>query len=69
MKLFEKNVGQTDKMVRLVVGVLLLAAAYFVQADMIIRGVLGLVGLVMLFTGTMGTCLLYSLVGVNTAKK
>jgi hypothetical protein len=69
MKLFEKNVGQIDKIVRLVVGVLLLAGAYFVQADMIVRGVLGLVGVVMLFTGIMGTCLLYSLVGVNTAKK
>ena len=69
MKLFEKNVGKTDKMVRLVVGVLLLAAAYFVQADLLVRGIIGLVGVVMLFTGIMGTCALYSLIGVNTAKK
>ena len=69
MKLFEKNVGQTDKTVRLAVGMLLLLAAYFVQADLLVRGILGLVGVVMLFTGFMGTCLLYSLVGLNTAKK
>ena len=48
MKLFEKNVGQTDKTVRLAVGMLLLLAAYFVQADLLVRGILGLVGVVML---------------------
>ncbi len=68
MKLFEKNVGQVDRIVRIVIGVALLAAAYLWQTDVIVRGIVGLVGLVALFTGIMGTCTLYSLIGVNTNK-
>jgi len=69
VKLFEKNVGGMDKNVRIVVGVLLLAAGYFLQADMLVRAVIALVGVVLGLTGIMGTCMLYSLIGVNTAKK
>jgi len=69
MKLFEKNVGGMDKNARIVIGILLLAAAYLVQADMLVRGIIGIVGAIVLFTGLMGTCALYSLIGVNTAKK
>ncbi|MCX6772602.1 MAG: DUF2892 domain-containing protein [Candidatus Micrarchaeota archaeon] len=69
MKLFEKNIGKTDKMVRVAVGILLLAAAYLFQGDMLVRGLLGLVGVVMLVTAITSSCLLYSLIGMNTAKK
>jgi hypothetical protein len=69
MKLFEKNVGGMDKTARLVLGPLLIVAGYLLPADALVRGIIALLGLVLLFTGVMGTCLLYSLIGVNTAKK
>jgi hypothetical protein len=69
MKFFEKNVGQVDRIVRIVLGVALLATAYLWQAGIIVQGIVGLVGLVALFTGIIGTCALYSLVGINTNKK
>lgn len=69
MKLFEKNVGQMDRIARIVAGALLLVGAYVLQADMLIRGLLALIGVVLLFTGIMGTCMIYSLIGVNTAEK
>jgi hypothetical protein len=69
MGLFDKNVGKTDMMVRVGVGVLLLIVAYFLQADMLVRGIIGVVGLVLLVTGLMNRCMLYSLLGINTSKK
>lgn len=69
MKLFEKNVGGIDKAARIFAGILLLAGAYLVQADLLIKAVIALVGIVVLFTGVMGTCTLYTLLGINTAKK
>ncbi len=69
MKLFEKNVGGLDKVARLAFGALLLIVAYFLQADIVARSIVGLVGAIVLFTGISGSCLLYSLIGLNTAKK
>lgn len=68
MKLFEKNVGGIDRIVRLALGLALLGAGYiFVAAPL--SYVVMLLGLVLLLTGIMRTCLLYNLVGVNTAEK
>lgn len=62
--MFERNVGTTDRAVRVVVGLALLAG-FFVFPDAGLRW-LFLIGVVPLATGLMGTCGLYSLIGVNT---
>lgn len=54
------NVGTMDRMVRIVVGVALLAAGGIFQSWW------GLVGLLPLLTGLMRFCALYSLLGINT---
>lgn len=59
----EQNVGSTDKMIRIVAGVILLLILLFVQS--VIRWI-GLLGIVMLATAFLGTCPIYTLLGMST---
>ncbi len=59
--MFKTNVGGWDKIVRIVIGVALLALGAFGPI-----GWWGLIGLVPLLTGLMGSCPLYSIVGMST---
>jgi hypothetical protein len=56
-----QNVGGIDKILRIVVGLVLIALAATGTI-----GVWGYVGLVPLATGLMGWCALYPLLGMNT---
>lgn len=55
------NVGGIDKILRIVVGLILITLA---ATSMI--GVWGWIGVVPLLTGLFGTCPLYSVLGMNT---
>lgn len=56
-----QNVGNIDKWIRIVAGVTLLGLGAFGPV-----GWWGLIGIVPLATGLMGSCPAYSLIGVNT---
>jgi hypothetical protein len=58
-----KNVGRTDKLLRVTAGLLLLGLT---AADVI--GWWGLIGLVPLATGLLNWCPAYTLLGVGTCK-
>lgn len=62
--MFARNVGTIDRAVRIVVG-LALIAGFFLNPEGSLRW-LYLIGIVPLATGILGTCGLYSLVGINT---
>ncbi len=62
--MFTKNVGSIDRVVRIVIGLALLAG-FFLNADAAYRW-LYLIGLVPLATGIFGSCAIYSLIGINT---
>ncbi|GAA0521709.1 Protein of unknown function [Halorubrum aquaticum] len=67
----DKNVGDTDKLVRTLVGavlgtVSLATLAGAVPLPEIASPILGVVSLVMLVTAATGTCGMYSLLGVDT---
>ncbi|MCJ7450760.1 MAG: DUF2892 domain-containing protein [Candidatus Nanohaloarchaeota archaeon QJJ-9] len=72
--MMEKNVGNMDRIVRLVLGVLLVALAavsYFGVTEMVsfgmeINAVAAVVGVVLVVTGFLKTCPLYSVVGFDT---
>ncbi|MBU2866872.1 YgaP family membrane protein [Pacificibacter marinus] len=64
--MFSKNVGKIDRIIRIVVGVALLAG-FVINADAAYRW-LYLIGIVPLVTGLMSSCALYSLIGINTCK-
>lgn len=62
--MFKTNVGGIDRIVRILVGLALLAG-FFLYPDASWR-YLTLVGIVPLFTGLFGTCPLYSLFGMSS---
>ncbi|MEM4554653.1 MAG: DUF2892 domain-containing protein [Candidatus Anstonellaceae archaeon] len=66
---FEKNVGEIDRAVRAIVGAALLAAIVFADFDIALKLLLGLAGVVLLATALTGSCMLYSVLGINTCKK
>ena len=58
--MFQKNVGGLDRILRIVVGVALIAV-FFVYGNPLF-----LIGIVPLATGLLNSCLVYSLFGINT---
>jgi len=60
-----KNVGSIDKVVRFIVGLLLLSLLFFVNGNL---KYLGLIGLVPILTVTFSFCPLYSIIGIKTCK-
>jgi hypothetical protein len=62
--MFKTNVGGIDRILRIVVGLVLLAM-FFVYPEASWRYFM-LIGVVPLFTGLFGTCPLYSVLGLST---
>ncbi len=56
----EKNVGQLDKTLRLILGVVIIVVGIVNQSWW------GLIGLIPLLTALLGNCPLYSLIGAST---
>lgn len=69
MKLMEKNVGQFDKTVRILLGILLVVSFALNWVSEPLAYVVLLIGVAMLFTGLYGTCALYSLMGISTTER
>lgn len=65
--MFAKNMGQTDRIVRAVLGVVLLILAFAALAG-VWAWIAGIVGVLLLATSAMGSCPPYSLLGINTCK-
>ena len=60
--LMKSNVGSTDKIIRVILGLGIIGAGVY------FKNWLGLIGLVPLLTAFMGFCPLYSLFGINSCK-
>ena len=65
--MFKTNVGGIDRVLRIVVGLALLAG-FFLNPDATYRWAY-LIGIVPLATGLMSSCLLYSILGISTGPK
>lgn len=61
----EKNVGSTDKVVRIVVGLAILSLLFVLEGP---NRWLGLIGLAPILTAVVGWCPAYSLFGMSTCK-
>lgn len=57
------NVGNTDRIIRIIAGVLLLSAFVFIEGNL---RWLGIIGLVPLLTGVFRWCPAYALLGAST---
>ena len=61
MNLFKHNMGKADRIIRVILGVLLIGNVFFA-----LQHPIGWVGVILLATGIIGICPLYSLLGINT---
>lgn len=61
-----KNMGQTDRLIRAIVGVVAIIAFFMLSGAL--AWVALVVGIVMLATSAMGSCPPYGLLGINTCK-
>jgi uncharacterized membrane protein len=68
MKCCEKNVGTADRIVRIILGIVIIFIAWG-WLHGIPKGIVYLIGLILIVTGILGTCLVYSLLGKNTLGK
>lgn len=67
--MFKNNVGGADRVIRAVLGVVLVAV-FFMYPDLgTWKWVSLIVGLVLLFTAVMSSCLIYSILGMRTNKE
>jgi hypothetical protein len=59
----KKNIGQADKLIRVVSGALIIVAgAYF-------KSVLGVFGMIPIISAEIGICPVYYVIGLSTVKK
>ncbi len=61
MNLFKNNVGKIDRIIRVVVGILLVGNVFFA-----LQHPAGWLGIILIVTGIAGKCPLYSILGINT---
>lgn len=61
MNLLKNNVGKIDRIIRIVLGVLLIGNVFYA-----LESPVGWVGIILIVTGIAGICPLYSLLGLNT---
>lgn len=57
------NIGKTDKIIRLILGVVIIAVGYYFKCW------LGVIGIVLIATALLNWCPLYIPFGINTCKK
>jgi hypothetical protein len=66
MSFFEKNVGKTDQIIRIILGLLIMLSSLLLMP--ITNYIVALIGLILVLTGVFGTCGLYKVFGINTCK-
>ncbi len=64
-----KNVGALDRVLRIVLGLILIAYAFMLGMPDTGWNWVGWIGVIPLITGLLGNCALYSLVGINTCSR
>lgn len=57
------NVGTTDKIIRVIIGLVIMAAGYYYQSWW------GIIGIIPLMTAAVGWCPLYVPFGISSCKK
>lgn len=64
----EKTVGNLDKTVRIILGIILIVIPFIFSAGTVPKVILIIIGIILILTGITRMCLLYNLLGINTFK-
>lgn len=66
------NVGPVDRLIRIVIGIVLIVAPYVITSDLwtnpLVRWAVPAIGAVLILTALFRFCPLYRLIGANTCK-
>jgi len=60
-----KNVGDVDRVIRIIIGLAVFSMLFFVEGNL---RYLGFIGLIPLITGLIGFCPIYAIFGASTNK-
>jgi len=63
------NVGSPDRIVRIILAIVLLWVVFYVPLPTLWVWIISVIGLILLFTGLFGFCLVYSLFKLDTSGK
>ena len=71
--MFENNVGQIDRIIRVILGVIFAVLMYFFfvgsgSLDLILAVIMAVLAVIMFVTAIFGTCPIWSLLKINTNK-
>ena len=69
LKIGEMNIGMIDRVVRIIIGIVLIAVFALNMVAAPWSYLVALIGLIALVTGVIGTCPLYSLLNMSTLEK
>ncbi len=61
MDLFKNNVGKIDRIIRVIVGIILVGNVFYA-----LHHPIGWLGVILIVIGIAGKCPLYSIIGINT---
>ena len=64
----KQNESNVDRIIRGVLGIVLLAVAFLVVPAGTLQIVLAVIGAILLITGLTGFCLIYAILGLSTRK-
>ena len=62
------NEGSTDRIVRVILGIVLIIIGWPVLGNSVLGVVLDVIGVILLVTATTGFCGIYKLLGISTIK-
>ena len=65
----ERNVGTVDRVIRIILGLILLIGPMQMGYSCAVAYIVMLIGVILLITGIIGYCGLYNVIGINTLKK
>ncbi|MDD3626771.1 MAG: DUF2892 domain-containing protein [bacterium] len=63
-----KNIGPVDRVIRAILGIVMIPSALFFVSVLWLKIVLIVVGVILIFTAITGFCGLYTLFGINTCR-
>lgn len=64
----KRNEGSTDRIVRVILGIVLIIIGWPVLGNTTLGVILDIIGVILLITAITGFCTIYRLLGINTIK-
>jgi uncharacterized membrane protein len=68
MKIMKPNEGTTDRILRIIFGVVLIIIGWSILKNNILGIILDVIGVILVASGITGFCTVYKILGINTLK-